>query len=167
MPTPLSRQDRSLIRAADRLIRSRYAPRRHELASALRAGSGRVYTSVHVEPSVGNCALCAEWGAIAQALSAGESKFDAIVTVKHFPDIGRSYIVPPCGICRELLSDLTPIEVIVENGRGKPRRVPIRALLPRRYADRKAEIRHENGLPGRRRVRKSRRDSVLVRKDRH
>lgn len=136
----LNGHDLRLVRAAEAVIRRRFQPKRHELSAALRAGSGRIYTSLQVESSVGNCDLCAEWGAIAAALTKGERKFDSIVSVRFFPEHGRCFVVPPCGTCRELISDLGPVYVILSNG-SCLKKEPIRRLLPDRYADRKAIIR--------------------------
>jgi cytidine deaminase len=136
----LSGPDRRLVQAAEAVIRLRFRPKRHEIAAALRAGSGRVYTSLQVESSVGNCDLCAEWGAIAAALTRGEGKFESIVSVRFFPEHGRCFVVPPCGTCRELISDLGAVTVIISNG-SRLKKEPIRKLLPERYADRKATIR--------------------------
>lgn len=136
----LNRRDLRLVRAAEAIIRRRFQPNRHEIAAALRASSGRIYTSLQVESSVGNCDLCAEWGAIAAALTDGEDQFESIVSVRFFPEHGRCFVVPPCGTCRELISDLGPVCVIVSNG-SRLKKEPIRRLLPDRYADRKATIR--------------------------
>ncbi|HLG42206.1 MAG TPA: hypothetical protein VI643_02490, partial [Planctomycetota bacterium] len=141
IPVKLTRRDRALISAAEKTIRRRFKPKRHEIAAALLAGSGRVYTSVQVESSVGNSDLCAEWGAISAALTGGECEFESIVSVRYFPERQGCYVVPPCGTCRELLSDLGEVHVILSNG-SSLKKEPIRRLLPDRYADRKARIRN-------------------------
>jgi len=70
------------------------------VASALLTKAGNVYTGVAITVpcSVG---FCAEHSAIAAMVTAGESKIVKIVSVYEDGDV-----LPPCGRCREFISQI-------------------------------------------------------------
>jgi cytidine deaminase len=94
------------------------------VGAALLSESGRVYTGVCIDTS-SSMGFCAEHAAAAAMVTAGESRVMKMVAVNWD---GR--ILPPCGRCREFISQLHPenpdAEVIV--GEGKV--VSLRELLP-------------------------------------
>src|SRR5574341_2644422 len=94
------------------------------VGAALLSESGRVYTGVCIDTS-SSMGFCAEHAAAAAMVTAGESRVVKMVAVNWD---GR--ILPPCGRCREFISQLHPdnpnAEVIV--GEGKV--VALRELLP-------------------------------------
>ncbi len=69
------------------------------VASALRTAQGNVYTGICVELLCG-IGFCAEHAAVAEMLKHRETHIDMIVAV------AERGIVPPCGRCREMLSQL-------------------------------------------------------------
>jgi len=94
----------------------------------LRTRSGQVFSAVHLEASVGRIAVCAEAVAIGMAATAGDTDIDTIVAVDRH---GR--IVPPCGMCRELISDYSAdCRVIL----AEDRVVSVQDLLPEKYSRR-------------------------------
>lgn len=125
--------ERRLIDAAARIIRRLYRAERHEIGAALRTRRGRIYTAVNIETTVRNCSLCAEWGAIAQAVARNDADLECIVAVKYFPDVREIRIVPPCGICREVISDFGNVSVIYRDN-GSVRKTGIHNLIPSRYS---------------------------------
>lgn len=96
------------------------------VASALLTDKGNVYTgvSITVPTSVG---FCAEHSAIASMITAGESKIDKIVAVYENGDV-----LPPCGRCREFISqihdDNVNCEILLPN-----KLVTLGDLLPERW----------------------------------
>ena len=92
-----------LLEAACNLIRNRFRKGRHEIAAALRADSGNVYTAVHIEATVGRIAVCAEAIALGFAAAEGDANVSEIVAVDP-----NGTVVAPCGMCRELISDYGP-----------------------------------------------------------
>ena len=103
------------IEAARRLIASRGKEGRHHVAATVITASGAAYTAVHLESALGRAAICAEAVAIGMAAAAEDDTeiiFSAAVNQ-------RGEVIPPCGLCRELLLDFGPgssIAVPAENG---------------------------------------------------
>lgn len=117
-----------IMREARLLADARYVPGRHSVFSVLRTKSGHVFKGAHVEAGNGRISLCAEAVAIGAAATAGDTDIEEIVAVTESGDI-----VPPCGMCRELISDYSPTATVIMEAGGKEERVPILDLLPRKY----------------------------------
>lgn len=88
------------------------------VAAAIEASSGRIYTGVCVD---GACALgiCAERNAIFNMLTNGEDEIRRVIAVNWD---GRA--MPPCGACRELMTQLMPdsyedIEIMLDCGKNE------------------------------------------------
>jgi cytidine deaminase len=118
--------DDDLIAAA----RATLAPRRLSptvevagVAAALLTAGGRLHLGVCIDAASG-IGFCAEHGAIAAMITAGESRIDMIVAVDWD---GR--VLQPCGRCRELIIQIDPANaatrVILPQGAR-----PARELLP-------------------------------------
>jgi len=132
-----SESDRELIRAAIELINARYVENRHHIAAAARGKSGRIYTGLHLDTYVGRASVCAEAVAVGQAMAAGETGIEAIVSVRH-PRPREQHrepqLVSPCGICREMLNDFAPGAVVLLAGsHGTTERRAVESLLPDKY----------------------------------
>ncbi|HEX9463928.1 MAG TPA: cytidine deaminase [Alphaproteobacteria bacterium] len=136
MTIKLTEAEEELIAAARKVISDRYKENRHHIGAALRTKSGRIYTAVHLDTYVGRASVCAEAIAVGQAMSAGDTDIECIVSVRH-PRPRETYreiqIVSPCGICREMLADFAPNSVVIVPDDGAIARVPIKALLPNKY----------------------------------
>jgi len=66
------------------------------------------------------------------AVSAGDRAIESIVAVT--PDGDGWAILPPCGMCREMLSDYAPdATVILTDGQGRVVRRGVRELLPEKW----------------------------------
>jgi cytidine deaminase len=94
------------------------------VGAALLSESGAVYTGVCIDTG-SSMGFCAEHAAAAAMITAGESRVLRMVAVAWD---GR--ILPPCGRCREFISQIHPdnlkTEVLVEENLA----VPLRDLLP-------------------------------------
>lgn len=102
-----------------------------EVAAAVEAGSGRVYTGVCVDTCSG-LGVCAERNAIFNMLTNGEQKIKKVLAI--MPD-GK--LSAPCGACRELMAQLMPedykgIEILLNAETG--RTVTLGELLPEWWA---------------------------------
>jgi cytidine deaminase len=123
-----------LITAAVNALRRRTVNGRifGDVAAALITDQGKVFTGIAIDtPSWG---LCAERSAIAAMATAGEYRIRTIVAVWKedetiVPD-GPIHVLPPCGACRQFMSDINEgnLETVVILG---PERVmKLKDLLP-------------------------------------
>ncbi|KAM3093831.1 cytidine deaminase [Phormidesmis sp. 146-12] len=118
-------KDKELIENARSIIAKRFKEDYHHVGAALRTKSGKVFSSVHLEAYVGRIAVCAEAIAIGMAAAAGDTELETIVAVDR-----KGRVVPPCGMCRELIFDYAPgCKVII----AEVESMTISELLPRKY----------------------------------
>ena len=106
----------ALYRKANDVLRPRKLSEWMEaggVAAAIEATSGRIYTGVCVD---GACTLgiCAERNAIFHMITQGESAIRRVIAVNWD---GKA--MPPCGACRELMTQLMPescrnIEILLD-----------------------------------------------------
>jgi cytidine deaminase len=91
-----------LIGAARKAAENAYAPYSNfRVGAALLCADGSVVTGVNVENRSFGLTNCAERGSIFAALSSGKRAFSAIAVCC----IDADYPVPPCGACRQVLSE--------------------------------------------------------------
>ena len=104
-----------LEEAAKSAMRFAYAPYSHfTVGAALLSRSGRIYTGCNIENASFGATNCAERTAIFKAVSEGEREFDAIAIVSSSGEP-----TPPCGICRQVLSEFAPdIPILLVSGDG-------------------------------------------------
>jgi cytidine deaminase len=126
-----------VLAAAAEATRRAFDPERwggaHMVGAALRA-DGDVFTGVSLPASVGRASMCAEPVALGRAIEAGARELETVVAVRHpLPGEDREFeVTPPCGACRELLSDYgREATVLVPGDTGLERRT-LAALLPDR-----------------------------------
>lgn len=120
--------DDEVVRAARQIIDERYVPDRHCIGSALRTKTGGLYVGVHVEANCGRIAVCGEAIAIGAAATGGDTEIAQIVAVTESGDV-----VPPCGMCRELISDYAPDAHIILDIDDRLVCIPVLELLPQKY----------------------------------
>ena len=115
----------------DRLIEQAVRARDHAWApyskfsvgAALLAG-GDVYASCNVENASFPVGICAERGALCAAVGAGKRKMEALVVV-------AGPMIPPCGMCRQALSEFGDMKVLLVGLDGEQRsETTLSALLP-------------------------------------
>jgi len=120
--------DGEIIQAAREIMLKRYVEDKHSIGAAIRTKSGKIFVGVHVKANNGRISVCGEAVAIGVAATNGDTDIDQIVAVTESGDI-----VPPCGMCRELISDYAPdAKVILEVDEGI-RCFPVLDLLPEKY----------------------------------
>ena len=134
---PFTTSDQELVQAARETLRRLYKKDWHGVSAAIRTKSGKIFTAIHLEATVGRIAVCGEAVALGKAISEGEEAFEAIVAM-WYPNDDTSKeprIALPCGMCREMLSDYQPdIAVIIQEG-NEISKVPVSELLPHRADD--------------------------------
>ncbi|MCH4565804.1 cytidine deaminase [Bacillus sp. ES1-5] len=133
---PLNSEDYDLITAAEKVIEKNYKYGRHHIGSAVRTTTGNIYAAVHVEANVGRITVCGEVMAIGKSISEGDHEFDTIVAVAHphpHEDIEKCWVVAPCGMCRELISDYGKNTNVILSYNGELVKCNVMELLPEKY----------------------------------
>jgi cytidine deaminase len=132
-PAEMSAADVRLLQIAQELLARVWVQGRHEVATALRASDGRIYTGVHVEGSCRRSSICAEGVALGTARAGLDPGLplliDAVVSVQIKP-AGQFRIIAPCGVCRELISDYSPDALVWITGDAGVQAVRALDLLP-------------------------------------
>jgi cytidine deaminase len=94
---------------------------------ALRTKDGKVYHGCNIENAAYSMCNCAERTALFSAYAKGDRDFDLLVVVA---DTNRP--VPPCGACRQVISELCnpDMKVILTNVKGDFEEMTVKELLP-------------------------------------
>jgi homotetrameric cytidine deaminase len=133
-PVPVSYSDlvldepQALLAAADEVMHTAHAPySQFKVGAALRTPSGAVHVGANVENVAYPQGQCAEASAIGALIAAGEREISAIAVVAEKLDV-----CPPCGGCRQRLSEFASADTPVYLGRpgGPPHATTIGELLP-------------------------------------
>lgn len=125
----LTKQDLELIEKAKETADRLHLDNVHEVAAALRAKDGRVFTGIHIEANIGFADVCGEVAALCNAVSNGYREFDSIVAV--WGDGNGNYkLLSPCGRCRELISDFGMDIWVIVGTIETPYKLRISELLP-------------------------------------
>lgn len=126
---------RALVTAAFAAISSRYVLARHQIAAAVLDTDGRIHLGLHLDAMVGRAAVCAEAGALSAARLATGAELIAVAAVRYPKptETAIARVVPPCGLCRELLLDHAPgLHAVVHDGTDAVL-APLSGLLPHKY----------------------------------
>ena len=99
----------SLLDAARDVRERAYVPySKFKVGAAIRGASGTVYRGCNVENVAYPEGTCAEAGAIAAMVAAGETQLIEVAVIADSPTP-----VPPCGGCRQKLAEFASAEVPV------------------------------------------------------
>jgi cytidine deaminase len=118
----------TLLAAATQVRENAYAPySRFKVGAAIRAASGRIYSGCNVENVAYPEGTCAEAGAIAAMVAAGETVIEEVLVIADSPDP-----VPPCGGCRQKIAEFAAQSVTVTlcTTEGASRSMTVADLLP-------------------------------------
>ncbi|MDF0602841.1 cytidine deaminase [Psychromarinibacter sp. C21-152] len=127
-----SERDMALIDEAAAVRDNAYAPySAFRVGAAVRAGSGAVFTGVNVENAAYPEGTCAEAGAIAAMVAAGETAIAEVAVIADCPDP-----VAPCGGCRQKIAEFAGPDVVVTMGTvaGARAQLTVRDMLPGAFA---------------------------------
>ncbi|MDP7149644.1 MAG: cytidine deaminase [Paracoccaceae bacterium] len=122
----------SLEEAARSVRENAYAPYSHfKVGAALRTPSGQVFLGCNVENVAYPEGTCAEAGAIAAMIAAGESQIAEVYVIADSPEP-----VSPCGGCRQKLAEFSTgdMPVTMATLDGAETTVNMRDLLPGAFA---------------------------------
>lgn len=137
---PLTKDDLALVEAAvatamEPVLQIENVRAPALVSSALRLDNGEVITSQNLIADVGSISMCAEPQAVAQANRRPGRTIETIVAVYHQRG-HEPLVIPPCGRCREIITDFTRGFVILrEPGTRELYKVRAADLLPYKYGD--------------------------------
>lgn len=118
----------TLAQAAQTVRDNAYAPYSNfKVGAAIRGASGTIYVGCNVENVAYPEGTCAEAGAIAAMVAAGETKLTEVYVVAGSPEP-----VPPCGGCRQKLAEFGSgdVPVTMATSTGLEKHMTIADLLP-------------------------------------
>lgn len=127
---------KNLIEAAFAARKFAYTPYSHFcVGAALLAKNGTVYKGCNIENSAYTPSNCAERTAFFKAVSKGVKEFDAIAIVGGFEDTkdGDFDYTPPCGVCRQVMSefcDYDDFKIILAKNSEDYKIYSLKELLP-------------------------------------
>lgn len=121
-----------LITAAHKAKKNSYSPySKFRVGAALLTSSGKIITGCNIENSSYSLTICAERTALFKAVSEGHKRFKAIVIASD-----SSSFIPPCGACRQVLSDLAGnIDVFLSNNKHEVLQLKMEDFLPMPFND--------------------------------
>lgn len=105
--TEINEEDMELLRNAIEASNRLYVKGIQEVGAAVRTATGQFFSGIHFETAGGFANICGEITAICCMVSAGHRDLDTVVAVWRSPE-GKHYPLPPCGRCREVISDFNP-----------------------------------------------------------
>ncbi|QHE62213.1 cytidine deaminase [Rossellomorea vietnamensis] len=117
-----------LIQEAKLAREKAYVPySKFKVGAALLSKDGKVYHGCNIENAAYSMCNCAERTALFKAYSEGDTDYSMIAVVA---DTARP--VPPCGACRQVISELCPNEmkVVLTNLKGDVEELTVAELLP-------------------------------------
>ena len=118
----------TLLDAATAVRLNAHAPySRFKVGAAIRTASGATYVGCNVENAAYPEGTCAEAGAIAAMVAAGETRIAELLVIADCPDP-----VPPCGGCRQKIAEFARpgVQVILATTAGKSKTMTVAELLP-------------------------------------
>jgi cytidine deaminase len=117
-----------LLTAAEQVMHRAHAPYSgFKVGAALRGAGGAIHAGANVENASYSQTQCAEASAIGAMIAAGETRITAVAIVAE-----RLEHCPPCGGCRQRLSEFAGPDTPVHLGRpgSEPRTTTLGELLP-------------------------------------
>ena len=128
----MSEPDPELVAAATEAHLQAYCPySRYRVGAAIRTGSGAIVSGCNVENAAYPLGSCAEAGAIAAMVAAGDRSIGEIVVVTDGDEPGT-----PCGGCRQRIREFAGPSVTVHAvsaASGVVRSTTVAALLPHSF----------------------------------
>ena len=104
------------------------------VGAALLTASGKIYLGANIENASYSPTICAERVAFFKAVNAGEREFVAIAVVGAPKDEEPSSTFPPCGVCRQVMSEFCgPDFMVVLGTRTDIRLIPFSEILPHSF----------------------------------
>ncbi len=127
---------KELIRQAMEMRKMSYTPySKFNVGAALLAENGTVYTGCNIENAGFTSTNCAERTAFFKAVSEGVKDFRAIAIVGGPKDAEELDYCPPCGVCRQVMSEFCKddFQIIIARSETEYKIMTLPELLPERF----------------------------------
>ena len=134
---PLTR----LVNAAMQAREKSYAPYSgFSVGAALLTDDGVVYTGANIENAAHTPTVCAERTAFFTAIHNGARRFSAIAVVGGPTQKEIDSFCPPCGVCRQVMSEFCngDFKILLCDGK-QTKTLTLDQLLPERFVLRESE----------------------------
>ncbi len=133
--------DKELIILANAARENSYSPYSHmAVGAALLTADGKVYSGCNVENAAYGVTNCAERTALFAAVAAGERRFTAIAIAGGKAGDAPAALFPPCGTCRQALSEFCSADLRIVLGTPEaPLVTTLGELLPMAFELEKGE----------------------------
>lgn len=99
-----------------------------DVAAVVVGDDGAVFDGLCIDTA--SWGLCAKRSALAAMVTAGQYGFSKVVAVWRNAETEAVHVLPPCGICREFMRQISPDNLDAEIVLGPARTVSLRQLLP-------------------------------------
>ena len=125
-----------LVQRAMQARTQAYAPYSgFSVGAALLTKSGACYTGANIENASYSPTVCAERVAFFQAIHAGERDFSAIAIVGGKTDGEAVEFCPPCGVCRQIMTEFCTDDFLILLSNGKEiKSITLDEMLPHRFS---------------------------------
>jgi cytidine deaminase len=122
--------NQELIKKAREAVEYAYAPYSHfKVGAAVLTEDGFVYTGCNIENVSFSATNCAERTAVFKAVSEGHGKIKSIAIASSSGEI-----TPPCGVCRQVLSEFMDKDgMVLLSGKNETRQMSLGELLPEAF----------------------------------
>ena len=112
--------DTDLIKTAEEARNRSYSPYSgFAVGAALLTDSGKVYTGCNIENASFSPTVCAERVAFFTAVNNGERNFKKIAVVGGKASEEPQPLCPPCGVCRQVMSEFCGKDFVILLGNHK------------------------------------------------
>jgi len=120
-----------LLESAKKVKKNSYAPySKFHVGAAVLSDKGNIYSGCNVENSSYGLTICAERNAIFNMVASGEKRIEKILINGETEDF-----LPPCGACRQVISEFADedTEIILVNGKDEIKLIPFKEIMPFRF----------------------------------
>ena len=126
----LTSKENKVLKSATKLIENIYDGHNHTVGCAVLTNTGENFYGINMYMDGMNC-VCAEQNAIGSALTENKSNFECIVAVGK--DESGTFVLSPCGQCRQFLSKYAPNVKVIVSDNNTLKSISINDLLPYAY----------------------------------
>jgi cytidine deaminase len=121
--------DAELLALASEAAERAYAPYSHfRVGAVIVTDTGEVVRGANIENAAFGATVCAETNAITTAVASGARRIVTVAVVCLDGDL-----CTPCGNCRQVMREFGVARVVMRDGDGGARSVPLEDLLPESF----------------------------------